>query len=75
MGHGTGQSLRIILVTDMVGSTALIQRLGDAKAHELLRTHDSTIRTSLRRHDGLEITHTGDGIEASFLAASNMTSL
>jgi adenylate cyclase len=35
-----------------------------------LRTHDSTIRTSLRRHDGLEITHTGDGIEASFLAAS-----
>jgi len=70
MGEGTEQSLRIILVTDMVSSTALIQRLGDAKAHELLRTHDSIIRASLRRHDGLEIAHTGDGMEASFLAAS-----
>jgi len=65
------QPLRIILVTDMVGSTALIERLGDTTAHELLRIHNAIIRDCLRRHHGSEITHTGDGIEASFAAASS----
>ena len=71
LGKGTEQSLRIILVTDMAGSTHLLQRLGDIKAHELIRMHNAIIRDCLRRHDGTEITHTGDGIEASFHAASN----
>jgi class 3 adenylate cyclase len=65
------QSLRIILVTDVVASGALINRAGDAKAHELIRTHNTLIRECLSAHLGTEVTHTGDGIEASFLSASS----
>ncbi len=54
----------------MEGSTSLTQRLGDAGAQELLRTHNSIVRDALKAHDGAEIKHTGDGIMASFPAAS-----
>jgi len=59
-----------IMFTDMEGSTALTRRLGDAKAQEVLREHNAIIRDALRAHDGSEIKHTGDGIMASFPAAS-----
>nr|MDQ3831722.1 adenylate/guanylate cyclase domain-containing protein [Candidatus Tectomicrobia bacterium] len=36
-----------------------------------LRIHNATIRACLRTHHGTEITHTGDGIEASFSSASS----
>jgi serine/threonine protein kinase/class 3 adenylate cyclase/tetratricopeptide (TPR) repeat protein len=71
VGQGRTQALRIILVTDMEGSTALVQRLGDARAYELMRVHNAIIRDCLRAHSGSEVTHTGDGIEASFSLATN----
>ncbi len=57
------------LSTDVEGSTALTQRLGDAGAQELLRTHNSIVRDALKAHNGAEIKHTGDGIMASFPSA------
>ncbi len=59
-----------ILFTDMESSTALTQRLGDARAHELVRKHNSVVREALAEHGGSEIKHTGDGIMASFTSAS-----
>ncbi|TET98471.1 MAG: hypothetical protein E3J29_03650 [Dehalococcoidia bacterium] len=59
-----------IMFTDMEGSTSLTQRLGDAKAQEVLRTHNSIVREALKAHSGSETKHTGDGIMASFPAAS-----
>jgi len=59
-----------ILFTDVEGSTALTQRLGDAKAQEVLRTHNTIVRDALKAHSGSEIKHTGDGIMASFSSAS-----
>ncbi len=59
-----------ILFTDMEGSTSLTQRLGDAGAQELLRTHNAIVRDALKAHDGSEIKHTGDGIMTSFPTAS-----
>jgi class 3 adenylate cyclase len=59
-----------ILFTDMESSTALTQRLGDAKAQELVRAHNTIVRDALKAHSGSEIKHTGDGIMASFAAAS-----
>jgi class 3 adenylate cyclase len=59
-----------ILFTDMEGSTTLTQRLGDAKAQELVRTHNSIVRDALKACGGSEIKHTGDGIMASFPSAS-----
>ncbi len=59
-----------ILFTDMEGSTSLTQRLGDAKAQEVLRRHNGIVREALKAHGGSEIKHTGDGIMASFGSAS-----
>jgi class 3 adenylate cyclase/pimeloyl-ACP methyl ester carboxylesterase len=59
-----------ILLTDMEGSTTLTQRLGDTKAQELLRAHNTLVRDALRSHGGSETKHTGDGIMASFPSAS-----
>ena len=59
-----------ILFTDMEGSTTLTQRLGDAKAQEVLRAHNSIVRDALKACGGSEIKHTGDGIMASFPSAS-----
>ena len=63
-------AFRTILFTDIVGSTALTQRLGDEGAMEVLRQHDDAVRESLREWGGNEIKHTGDGIMASFMSAS-----
>ena len=58
-----------ILFTDIEGSTTLTQHLGDVKAQELLHTHNTIVRDSLKAHDGSETKHTGDGIMASFGSA------
>ena len=65
------QTLCTILFTDMEGSTTITQRLGDAEAQEVLRTHNAIVRDALKACDGSEIKHTGDGIMASFPSASS----
>ena len=54
----------------MEGSTALTQRLGDAKAQDVLRAHNAIIRDALAANRGSETKHTGDGIMASFGSAA-----
>jgi len=63
-------TVHTILFTDMESSTTLRQRLGDAKAQELVRIHNTIVRDALKGHGGSEIKHTGDGIMASFPGAS-----
>ena len=58
--------LRIIVFTDIQGSTSLFERLGDAAARSAVREHDDIVRACLRRHAGTELKHTGDGVMASF---------
>jgi hypothetical protein len=61
---------RIIVFTDLEGSTALTSELGDAAAMEFLRTHNAIVREKVKAHSGREIKHTGDGFMVSFNAAS-----
>ncbi|MEK7692755.1 MAG: adenylate/guanylate cyclase domain-containing protein, partial [Chloroflexota bacterium] len=61
---------RTIMFTDMEGSTALTQRLGDARAQALVRLHNAIVGDALAAHSGSQVKHTGDGIMASFLTAS-----
>jgi class 3 adenylate cyclase len=63
-------AVHTILFTDMEGSTALTQRLGDAKARELLRTHEGIVRDALKAHGGSEVKTMGDGFMASFSSAT-----
>jgi class 3 adenylate cyclase len=62
--------LATILFTDVEGSTALTQRLGDAAAREVLREHERITREAIRDHHGSEIKATGDGFMASFSSAT-----
>jgi class 3 adenylate cyclase len=63
-------AFRTILFTDIEGSTALTQRLGDAKARDLLRQHERMVREALKAHGGSELKTTGDGFMASFSSAT-----
>lgn len=58
--------LRAIMFTDLVGSTRISNRDGDAAALALLERHDRIVREALSSHSGREVKHTGDGIFASF---------
>ena len=62
---------RTIMFTDMEGSTALTQRLGDAEAQSLVRLHNAIVGEALASHGGSQVKHTGDGIMASFFTASS----
>jgi class 3 adenylate cyclase len=63
--------LRAVMFTDIVGSTELTARLGDAAALELVRVHDALVRRGLAAHKGREVKHTGDGIMAAFDKVAN----
>jgi class 3 adenylate cyclase len=63
-------AFRTVLFTDVEGSTALTQRLGDARARDLLREHESMVREALKSHGGSELKTTGDGFMASFSSAT-----
>ena len=63
-------AFRTILFTDVEGSTALTQRLGDARARELLREHERMVREALKAHGGSEVKTMGDGFMASFSSAT-----
>jgi class 3 adenylate cyclase len=52
------------------GSTALTQRLGDARAREVLREHERMTREALRAHGGTEVKTMGDGFMACFTSAT-----
>ena len=57
---------RIILFTDLEGSTSLLQGLGESAFMVLLTEHDLIIRRALVASRGREVKHTGDGIMAAF---------
>ena len=63
-------SFRTILFTDIEGSTALTERLGDATARDLLREHERITREALSEHGGFEVKTMGDGFMASFASAT-----
>lgn len=62
-------AIRTLLFTDIVGSTAITQRLGDRAAMKVVDLHDRIVRTALSDHSGREVKHLGDGIMAVFASA------
>lgn len=57
---------RVIVFTDLVGSTQLLDQLGQAEYMVLLTEHDLIVRKSLISWRGREVKHTGDGFMVSF---------
>ena len=62
--------MHTLLFSDVVDSTLLTQRLGDARARELWIEHDRRAREALRRHRGREIDR-ADGFFLIFESASD----
>jgi adenylate cyclase len=54
------------LFTDIVGFTAMTQRLGNAGAQKAVRAHNDAVRGAIQQFNGREVKHTGDGIMATF---------
>ena len=64
------RSLGTTLMTDIVGSTATLERVGDAKWHSLLLTHNERLRAQIDRFGGREMRTTGDGFQVLFTGAA-----
>jgi len=54
------------MFTDIVGSSNLVELLGDEAWDHLLRWHDHTLRDLFGRHAGEEINRLGDGFFVAF---------
>lgn len=59
-----------LVFTDLVDSTAITERLGDARARTLMREHDRIIRSACAHFGGTEVKSTGDGFLLSFASVS-----
>ncbi|MEX2194425.1 MAG: AAA family ATPase [Thermoleophilaceae bacterium] len=55
-----------LLFTDLVGSTELLERLGDDEAERLRRVHFGLLREVALSHAGQEVKNLGDGLMVAF---------
>ena len=65
-GEGLTVSRTALLFTDIKGSTALYDRIGDMKAFDLVRQHFGLLRDSIARNSGALVKTIGDAVMASF---------
>jgi class 3 adenylate cyclase len=69
--EGPGERvLATVLFTDIVDSTARLQRIGDRAWQEVLRLHNARLRDDLNTFRGREVKTTGDGFLAVFDGAT-----
>jgi class 3 adenylate cyclase len=72
--HSDERGTVTILFTDIEGSTALAQRLGDKAYHALLAEHNRILREQVARHGGHEVKSMGDGFMVAFASAARALS-
>jgi len=65
-GDEAGVSQVALLFTDLQGSTALYERVGDAAAFNMVREHFALLASIVRDHDGAVVKTIGDAVMASF---------
>jgi len=59
-----------LLFTDIVGSTAMLERIGDKAWHDLLVAHNAAMREQIAHHRGREFDTSGDGFLVLFEGAA-----
>jgi class 3 adenylate cyclase len=65
-GDDAGVSQVALLFTDLRGSTALYERVGDATAYNMVREHFTLLAAIVRDHDGAVVKTIGDAVMAAF---------
>src|SRR6202453_3691689 len=68
--NGAATQMVVVLMTDLVDSTAMADRLGPAAAEELRTEHFELLRGSLERTAGREVKNLGDGLMVAFDSAA-----
>jgi eukaryotic-like serine/threonine-protein kinase len=58
-----------ILFSDLEDSSSLYERLGDRRAHDLVRIHNEIFRREVAAHRGHEVKSLGDGFMIAFSSA------
>ena len=66
-GEGLAVRRLALLFTDLQGSTALYDRIGDMKAFDLVRLHFGYLRECISRNSGALVKTIGDAVMASFV--------
>jgi class 3 adenylate cyclase len=56
----------VVLFSDLTGSTALYQSVGDARAFAIVEKHFKIMTNATRKHDGTVIKTMGDAVMAAF---------
>ncbi len=67
--HAAPDGTVTILFSDIEGSTAKTEELGDQRWMEVLREHNAIVREQLAAHDGFEVKSEGDGFMLAFQSA------
>ena len=57
-----------LLFSDLKGSTALYQSIGDASAYQLVRDHFAVLARVIRDHEGAIVKTIGDAVMAAFVS-------
>ena len=66
-GEGLAVRRLALLFTDLQGSTALYERIGDMKAFDLVRQHFDYLRECISDNSGALVKTIGDAVMASFI--------
>jgi class 3 adenylate cyclase len=61
----------VVMFTDLVASTELIVRFGEAGAHERRQRHFELLRRAIAAHGGHEVKNLGDGLMVIFAEAAD----
>jgi eukaryotic-like serine/threonine-protein kinase len=67
--HAAPDGTVTLLFTDIEGSTALNEQVGDRRWIELLRMHNAIVREHVATHGGFEVKSSGDGFMVAFSSA------
>ena len=65
-GDDVGIGEIALMFTDLKGSTAFYERVGDAKAYRLVREHFAFLAALIREHNGAIVKTIGDAVMAAF---------
>jgi class 3 adenylate cyclase len=65
-GDDVGIGEITLMFTDLKGSSAFYERVGDARAYHLVREHFAFLATLIREHDGAIVKTIGDAVMAAF---------
>ena len=67
--HAAPDGTVTIMFSDIEGSTAMADRLGDKRFMEVLREHNAIVREQVKAHGGFEVKSEGDGFMVAFQSA------